>query len=62
MLFRSGAAREIAVLNAAAAIYVADRASSLEQGARAAEEAIDTGAAAALLERFIARTRELAEP
>jgi anthranilate phosphoribosyltransferase len=55
-----GAPREIAVLNAGAAIYAADRVSSLAEGARAAEEAIDSGAAAALLERFIARTRELA--
>lgn len=57
-----GAAREIAVLNAGAAIYAADRVGTLEQGVRAAEEAIDSGAAAALLDRFIARTRELAEP
>jgi anthranilate phosphoribosyltransferase len=56
-----GAARDIAVLNAGAAIYTADRAGSLEQGVRAAEEAIDSGAAAALLERFVARTHELAD-
>ena len=55
-----GAARDIAVLNAGAAIYAADRAPSLEQGVRAAEEAIDSGAAERLLERFIARTHELA--
>ncbi|MBV8941600.1 MAG: anthranilate phosphoribosyltransferase, partial [Solirubrobacterales bacterium] len=43
-----------------AAIYAAGRAGSLEQGVRAAEEAIDSGASAALLDRFIARTQELA--
>ena len=56
-----GAARDIAVLNAGAAIYAADHAASLEQGVRAAEEAIDSGAAGELLERFVARTRELAD-
>ena len=56
-----GAARDIAVLNAGAAIYAADHAASLEQGVRAAQEAIDGGAAGELLERFVARTRELAD-
>ena len=55
-----GAARDLAVLNAGAAIYVAGGASSLEQGARAAEAAIDTGAVASTLERFVSRTKELA--
>jgi anthranilate phosphoribosyltransferase len=55
-----GAARDIAVLNAGAAIYAADRAGSLPEGVRAAEAAVDSGAAGALLERFVARTRELA--
>jgi anthranilate phosphoribosyltransferase len=55
-----GAARDIAVLNAVAAIYAADRAGSLEEGVHAAADSIDSGAAAALLERFVARTRELA--
>jgi anthranilate phosphoribosyltransferase len=53
-------ARDLAVLNAGAAIYTAGGAESLEQGTRAAERAIDTGAAAAALERFVARTHELA--
>ena len=34
---------------------------SLEQGVRRAEQAIDSGAAADVLERFVARSRELAE-
>jgi anthranilate phosphoribosyltransferase len=55
-----GAARELAVLNAGAAIYAAGGAGSLEDGVRAAERAIDEGAAAAALERFVARTHELA--
>jgi anthranilate phosphoribosyltransferase len=55
-----GAARDIAVLNAAAAIYAGDRVGSLEEGVSAAADSIDSGAAAALLERFVARTRELA--
>jgi anthranilate phosphoribosyltransferase len=55
-----GAARDLAALNAGAAIYAGGGADTLEQGVRAAERAIDDGAAAALLERFVARTRELA--
>jgi anthranilate phosphoribosyltransferase len=54
------AARDLAVLNAGAAIYAAERAPSLEEGVRAAERAIDSGAVASLLDRFVARTRELA--
>jgi anthranilate phosphoribosyltransferase len=53
-----GGARDLAVLNAGAAIYAGGQADSLERGVRAAEEAIDSGAAAAALERFVARTRE----
>jgi anthranilate phosphoribosyltransferase len=56
----AGPCRDIAVLNAAAAIYACGRADSLEAGARSAEAAIDDGAAAAALERFVARTGELA--
>jgi anthranilate phosphoribosyltransferase len=55
-----GAARDLTVLNAGAAIYVGGRADSLEAGVRAAERAIDTGAATDTLDRFVARTRELA--
>jgi anthranilate phosphoribosyltransferase len=55
-----GGARDLAVLNAGAAIYAADQAESLKEGVRAAEAAIDSGAVASLLERFVARTRELA--
>jgi anthranilate phosphoribosyltransferase len=55
-----GAARDIAALNAGAAIYAGGGAESLEQGVRAAERAIDSGAASAALERFVNRTQELA--
>jgi anthranilate phosphoribosyltransferase len=55
-----GPARNLAVLNAGAAIYAGGGADSLADGVRSAEHAIDGGAAADALERFVARTRELA--
>ena len=55
-----GPNRSIVVLNAAAAIYLGGCADTLEAGARAAEEAIDSGAARDALERFVRRTQELA--
>ena len=55
-----GVERELVVLNAGAAIYVGGVAESLVDGARAAERAIDSGAASQVLERFVERTRELA--
>ena len=55
-----GAARDLAVLNAGAAIYAGGRAESLRAGVRAAEQAIDSGATAEALERFLAATHELA--
>jgi anthranilate phosphoribosyltransferase len=55
-----GAARDLAVLNAGAAIYAGGKADSLELGVRAAEESVDDGAATAALERFVAHTRQLA--
>jgi anthranilate phosphoribosyltransferase len=55
-----GPARDVAVLNAGAAIYVSGTVSSLEEGVRAAEAAIDDGRAAAALESLAALTRELA--
>lgn len=54
-----GAPRDIAVLNAGAAIYASGRADTLEAGVRAAEQAIDTGAAQTVLDRYVARTEEL---
>lgn len=55
-----GAPRDLAVLNAGAALYAAGRAETLEAGVRSAEGAVDSGAALHALERFVARTRELA--
>jgi len=55
-----GAPRDIAVLNAGAAIYAGGVADTLADGVRLAAAAIDTGAAAGALDRFVARTRELA--
>ena len=46
----TGPARDVAVLNAGAAIYVSGTVDSLEAGVRAAEAAIDDGRAAAALE------------
>ena len=47
-----GAGREVVLLNAAAALLVAGRAADLEQGARQAAEAIDSGAARGVVERL----------
>jgi anthranilate phosphoribosyltransferase len=52
-----GAPRDVAVLNAGAGIYAAGQAQSLEAGVRAAEAAIDAGAAQAVLERYVAFTQ-----
>ena len=54
----AGPPRDLAVLNAGAAIYVAGRAETLEAGVRAAEAAIDDGRALRALEAFVSRTRE----
>jgi anthranilate phosphoribosyltransferase len=55
-----GPSRDLAVLNAGAAIYAGARAGSLQEGVQAAQAAIDSGAAAAATDRFIAQTQELA--
>jgi anthranilate phosphoribosyltransferase len=55
-----GPRRDLAALNAGAAIYVAGRVGTLEEGVRAAEAALDDGRAAATLERLVEMTRELA--
>jgi anthranilate phosphoribosyltransferase len=49
----SGPHRDIVVLNAAAALYAGDLAPSLELGVELAKKALDTGAAARVLEQFI---------
>jgi anthranilate phosphoribosyltransferase len=55
-----GAGRNLAVLNAGAAIYVAGRAPTLEAGVRAAEAAIDAGEAARALDALVGLTGKLA--
>jgi anthranilate phosphoribosyltransferase len=54
-----GAERDLAALNAGAAIYVSGRVDSLEEGVRAAEAALDDGRAAAALEALSTLTRQL---
>jgi anthranilate phosphoribosyltransferase len=56
----AGPRRDLAALNAGAAIYVAGRADSLEAGVRAAEAAIDDGRAAACLDALVGLTQRLA--
>jgi anthranilate phosphoribosyltransferase len=51
-----GTERSLAVLNAGAAIYVAGRADTLSDGVSTAEESIDSGAAAGVLERWVEAT------
>jgi anthranilate phosphoribosyltransferase len=56
----AGTERALAVLNAGAAIYVGGGADTIEAGVRRAEEAIDSGAAREVMERFVEHSRELA--
>jgi len=55
---RKGAHRDIALLNAGAALYVAGRASSIADGVRLAADAVDTGAARRKLNELIDFTRQ----
>jgi anthranilate phosphoribosyltransferase len=55
----AGPARDVSTLNAGAAIYVAGGATDLADGVAKAGEAIDSGAAATVLARLVARSREL---
>jgi anthranilate phosphoribosyltransferase len=51
-----GPMRDIALLNAAAGLIVADRAADLKEGAAIAADALDSGKAAEVLSRLIAET------
>ena len=53
------AARTITLLNAGAALYAADAAGSIREGVELAAESIDSGAAAAKMDRLIAVTRRM---
>jgi len=55
-----GAARDVILLNAGAAVYVSGRAKTLEEGVRLAGESIESGDATEALESFIRATRRLA--
>jgi anthranilate phosphoribosyltransferase len=55
----AGARRNAALLNAAAALWVAGAADSLKDGAALAREALDSGAAARVLDRYIALSQEM---
>ncbi|MGH3089996.1 MAG: anthranilate phosphoribosyltransferase [Rubrobacteraceae bacterium] len=56
----SGAARDVILLNAGAAIYVGGKSKSIEEGVRLAEDSIENGAARDALEEFVKTTRRLA--
>jgi len=56
----TGPHRDIVVLNAAAGLVVAGRAATLAEGLTTAMESIDSGAAAATLDRFVATSRDAA--
>jgi anthranilate phosphoribosyltransferase len=56
-----GPARDAVVLNAAAALWVAERAPDLADGARLAARALDDGSAGRTLDAFISATRRHAE-
>ena len=56
----SGPRRDLAVLNAGAAIYAAGRADDLAAGVDAAQAAIDDGSATRTLDALVARTQQLA--
>jgi anthranilate phosphoribosyltransferase len=55
-----GVARDIVMLNAGAALYAANVADSIAAGIDRARAAIDSGAARAKLDAFVATTRRLA--
>ena len=55
-----GPARDIVILNAGVALYVADVAATMADGIQLAREALATGKALAKMHQFIARSKELA--
>jgi anthranilate phosphoribosyltransferase len=54
-----GPQRDVSLLNAGAAIYVAGGAKDVEEGVARATKAVDSGAAFDVLSRLVARSREL---
>ena len=57
---RQGPHADIVALNAAAALYAADRVASIAQGLELARGALASGDALRLRDRWVARSRELA--
>jgi anthranilate phosphoribosyltransferase len=55
-----GPERSLTLLNAGAAIYVGGKAGSIADGVTCAAQAIDSGAAKDVLERYVKRSKELA--
>jgi anthranilate phosphoribosyltransferase len=55
-----GPFRDIVLINAAAALVIADKAAGLQAGIALAGQAIDSGAASGVLSRFAAATQKLA--
>jgi anthranilate phosphoribosyltransferase len=55
-----GPARDLSLLNAGATIYAGGQAGGIEEGVSKAAEAVDSGAASALLQRLIEKTGQLA--
>jgi anthranilate phosphoribosyltransferase len=51
-----GVKRNAVCLNAGAALYIAGKAQTVEEGVRLAEKTIDSGAALAKLEQFVAES------
>jgi anthranilate phosphoribosyltransferase len=56
----NGVERSLVLLNAGAALYVGGTADSIATGVTQAGDAIDSGAAAELLDRYVTKTKELA--
>ena len=56
---QAGAARDIVMLNAGAALYAANVVSSIAEGIDQARAAIESGAAKARLQQLIATTQQL---
>ncbi|MEA2316989.1 MAG: anthranilate phosphoribosyltransferase, partial [Solirubrobacteraceae bacterium] len=57
---QDGPPRDIAVLNAGAAVYAGGRAGSLREGIEAARTAVDSGAAERALDGYVSLSQELA--
>jgi anthranilate phosphoribosyltransferase len=55
----TGAARDVVLLNAGAAVYVSGKAKTVEQGVRLSETSIASGKALAALEDFVHTTRRI---